>query len=267
MRTRSLYNKGSQKAVQWNLVWFDSCGVQFPDKFQFYLDNVKLGNSDVVVADCIEQMKSAGGYTPNGTTLNIKYIEDTKGNLTNSVITYDYSGVTFASNDEVKTFKIFVESSYKPEPEASDKKTKVVCYTKELKNDDKSKTLTIPFKEFCVAKRFAIDDRHPEENEIAIQNYSNYQKGVACNLIQKLSIIKNELWWNINWGLPLLEKVRNKSIIDSVIINIVLSTRDVRNIVKLTSSVDKRTKTYSFDMVVETVWNEQINLSNVLSLL
>ena len=95
-------------------------------------------------------------------------------------------------------------------------------------------------------------------------NYSIKQRGVADNLVQRLSILKNELWWQINYGLPVLEKHKNKSIIDSVIINIVLSNRDVKNIIRFESKVESHI--YKFSMIVDTVFDESISLSNEIKI-
>ena len=84
----------------------------------------------------------------------------------------------------------------------------------------------IEYKNFCLAIKEDTDS-----------NYADKQEGVSYSLIQRLSILKGELWYRINYGLPLLDKVRSGAILDSVIINIILSHPDVTNITKFQSSI------------------------------
>ena len=130
-------------------------------------------------------------------------------------------------------------------------------HTKHISTDeDLVSNIIIPFKKFAVVDKF--------EGELINGNYSIKQRGVADNLIQWLSVLKNELWWQINYGLPILEKHKNKSIIDSVIINIVLSNRDVKNIIRFESKVENHI--YKFSMIVDTVFDESISLSNEIKI-
>lgn len=110
--------------------------------------------------------------------------------------------------------------------------------------------ITFPFKKFAISI--------PTD-----KNYAGLQEGVAYSLTQSLSVLKGELWWQINHGLPLLEKIKNKNILDSVIINIILKNPDVVNIFYLNSSV--KGDQYYFETKIATIYADDIYLSNTIS--
>ena len=83
-------------------------------------------------------------------------------------------------------------------------------------------------------------------------NYSKAQEGVKDSLIQRLSVLKKELWYNPNYGLPLIDKVRNKGIYDAIALDIITSHPDVRNVVKFESQVESHK--YSLSFVVTTIY-------------
>lgn len=91
-------------------------------------------------------------------------------------------------------------------------------------------------------------------------SYAMKQEAVESSLLQRLSVIKSELWYHINYGLPLLDKINNKGIYDSVIIDIILSNPDVKNITNFNSKVDNHK--YYFSAKIVTIFNEDIELSN-----
>ena len=82
------------------------------------------------------------------------------------------------------------------------------------------------------AKFFNKDCKH--------DNFAEKQQYVADDLTQKLSIIENELWWNINYGLPLIDKLTSKQLLDNAIMKIILSQNDVEDIKSFTSSLTNR---------------------------
>ena len=92
------------------------------------------------------------------------------------------------------------------------------------------------------------------------QSYAEYQEGVASSLIQRLSIIKGELWYQINYGLPLFDKVKSKGIYDSTIIGIISNHPDVTDIETFNSYVVKNV--YYFDAKINTIYNESLELSS-----
>lgn len=95
-------------------------------------------------------------------------------------------------------------------------------------------------------------------NALKYKNYSTEQEGVRDSLIQRLSVIKGELWYKASYGLPLTEKIKNKGIYDAIIINIIMDHPDVVNIESYESIVVNRT--YTFNFTVLTVYNEEVNI-------
>lgn len=83
-------------------------------------------------------------------------------------------------------------------------------------------------------------------------NYSKAQEGVKDSLIQRLSVLKKELWYNPGYGLPLIDKVRNKGIYDAIALDIITSQPDVRNIVKFESQIDGHK--YSLSFIITTIY-------------
>lgn len=99
------------------------------------------------------------------------------------------------------------------------------------------------------AKFYNIDNIH--------DNYSEGVESVSDSLNQWLSIIREELWYDINYGLPLLEKYSSKIAIDSAIAEIIYSHPNVSQISSFTS--EQINHHYSAKIVVETDFDE-INL-------
>lgn len=85
-------------------------------------------------------------------------------------------------------------------------------------------------------------------------NFADKQEGVANSLTQRLSVIAGELWYNITYGLPLLEKVDSKTAIDATVSEIVLSHPDVTDITEFSSVVEG--SKYSAKMTVETSFGD-----------
>lgn len=75
---------------------------------------------------------------------------------------------------------------------------------------------------------------HLKQSAIA---YSNDADAVVQYLSQHLSIMKNELWYNYLYGLPLLQKDVTKAIIDSEAISIIYSDPDVIELISYDSEV------------------------------
>ena len=109
-----------------------------------------------------------------------------------------------------------------------------------------SSTLVIRFKISSKNKMnwYNENDKH--------DNYAEKQEGVATSLTQRLSVLKNELWYNVNEGLPLIDKYRNKNIIDSYVASTILKHPDVINISEFTSLLNKNS--YSCKVVVNTIY-------------
>ena len=79
------------------------------------------------------------------------------------------------------------------------------------------------------AKFYNANDKH--------DNYADEQAGVADALTQRLSVIRTELWHDITFGLPLLDKVKTKVIMDAAVAEIVLSNYNVVEIIEMTSKI------------------------------
>lgn len=79
------------------------------------------------------------------------------------------------------------------------------------------------------AKFFNTKDKH--------DNFADEQEGLVDGLTQELSILQGELWYDINFGLPLLEKTKDKNEIDAIILELLLSHRDVEEILSFSSEI------------------------------
>lgn len=110
--------------------------------------------------------------------------------------------------------------------------------------------------------KFTFRIKYLTQSTIKASNYSTLQEGVRDSLIARLSVIKGELWYRSSYGLPLLDKIKSKGIYDSIIVDYILSHPDVVNLESFNSKIDGHT--YSFDCVINTIYNEKITLSNKL---
>lgn len=68
-------------------------------------------------------------------------------------------------------------------------------------------------------------------------NYADNQESVVNSLQQRLSVIRGELWYNVQYGLPILDKVKSKTMMDSSVITIVSSHPDVVDITEFNSKI------------------------------
>lgn len=94
-------------------------------------------------------------------------------------------------------------------------------------------------------------------------SYAMKQEAVASSLIQRLSIIQGELPYQKNYGLPILSKVKDKFIYDSIIINIILRHPDVTEIIDYESKLTNTSLNhgvYSFKCNVLTRYGEAITI-------
>lgn len=91
-------------------------------------------------------------------------------------------------------------------------------------------------------------------DNIQHNNFSKEQQAVSDSLNQSLSVIKNELWYNYNFGIPLESQNKTKLNIDIFIINTINANSDVKNIIEFNSTVEKGH--YSCNMVVDTVFGK-----------
>ena len=68
-------------------------------------------------------------------------------------------------------------------------------------------------------------------------NFSDKQQAVSDSLTQRLSVLKNELWYNITYGLSLVEKVSSKVFLDSEVTSIIMNHPDVVKILSFSSNI------------------------------
>lgn len=103
-----------------------------------------------------------------------------------------------------------------------------------------------------------------DSNDLAIKadNFVENEKAVASSLIQRLSVLKKELWYRISYGLPLFEKVKSKVFMDSEITQIIMSHPEVSRIQSFSSYIINRE--YSYDCVIITTYGEiKLNSKNI----
>lgn len=85
-------------------------------------------------------------------------------------------------------------------------------------------------------------------------NYATGSEGVANSLKQRLSVLKHELWYDYNKGIPLPDKARSKAIIDAYIIQTILEHPDVIDIEGFESEQERNNYTCYF--VVNTIYGQ-----------
>ena len=91
-------------------------------------------------------------------------------------------------------------------------------------------------------------------------NFVENEKAVAQSLKQKLSVIQGELWYHINYGLPLYNKVKSKGVLDAVILGILEDHPSVKKIINFKSSIVNHK--YTFTFTVNTIYNKEIILED-----
>lgn len=79
------------------------------------------------------------------------------------------------------------------------------------------------------AKFVNPDDKH--------DNFAEGNTWVRDSLIQRLSVIKHELWYNYTYGMPLVEDGTAKVTIDAFVMETVQSHQDVIEITSFSSSI------------------------------
>lgn len=83
-------------------------------------------------------------------------------------------------------------------------------------------------------------------------NFSSENTMVRDCLIQRLSIIKHELWYNYQYGMPLVDDDTAKVTIDTFVMKTIQEHQDVLEITKFTSWLDKHN--YHCDVKFTTVF-------------
>ncbi|MDD7038929.1 MAG: hypothetical protein PUI63_06775 [Alistipes senegalensis] len=82
-------------------------------------------------------------------------------------------------------------------------------------------------------------------------SFSEAQQSVVDSLTQRLSVIKTELWYDISYGLPLFDKVKNKIAMDGAVASIVTSHPDVISMSSFESAIVNRKYSCKFQAVTK----------------
>lgn len=70
-------------------------------------------------------------------------------------------------------------------------------------------------------------------------NYVEDAEAIRTSLIQRLSIIKGELWYNVLFGQPLFDKNKTKVPFDSFVLTEIKKTSGVIDVLEFESKVDR----------------------------
>ena len=89
-------------------------------------------------------------------------------------------------------------------------------------------------------------------------SYVDNTDGTVASLTERLSVIKNELWYDMRYGIPLIDKVSSKSEMDVFIIQIVSEHPDVVSVTNFESKMIQHN--YSCNMTINTIYGD-ISLS------
>lgn len=93
--------------------------------------------------------------------------------------------------------------------------------------------------------------------DIAKELHNNYAKdkdAIVNSLRQRLSTMKNELWYDYLYGLPLLQRGVTKAMIDSEAMMMIEGTPGVNSLISFKSEVDKANHEYKLNFVVDTIY-------------
>lgn len=85
-------------------------------------------------------------------------------------------------------------------------------------------------------------------------NYSSEKDAIKDSLMQRLSVIKNELRYDYNYGIPLIDKLNDKATVDAWIIREINKHPDVNSIKEFASEIVDRV--YSCFFILDTVYGE-----------
>lgn len=81
-------------------------------------------------------------------------------------------------------------------------------------------------------------------------NFASENEMVRDSLIQRLSVIKHELWYDYQYGMPLVDNDTLKVTIDTFVMSTIQQHQDVVEITSFTSFIDKHE--YHCDVKVTT---------------
>lgn len=81
-------------------------------------------------------------------------------------------------------------------------------------------------------------------------NFASNNDEVKDSLIQRLSVIQHELWFNYQYGMPLVDSDTSKIMIDTFVMRTIQDHEDVIEITSFTSIVSKTA--YACDVQIKT---------------
>lgn len=87
-------------------------------------------------------------------------------------------------------------------------------------------------------------------------NFSEDADAVVESLRQRLSVMKNELWNDYLYGLPLLQEGVTKAMIDSDAILMISYCPGVRSLNSFKSEIDVSSKTYKLEFDISTIYGD-----------
>ena len=113
---------------------------------------------------------------------------------------------------------------------------------------------------------------HNDNNKILVQvedefikfddNFNDYNiNNVKDSLISKLSILKGELWYKSNYGLPLTEKTKIKSIIDVAVLDIINDQQEIKSVISFDSRVNNHNYILNFSLA--TIYSDELININI----
>lgn len=224
-----------------NIVWFNSYGKKsFQDgSITFKVDELESIKSFNLDKDFLQ--------INNVKTITVKI---STNNITSCSVHYDvrleksneniiYSG-NFQYNNSYSEFDISFPTNIKSTPFLSGS---VNFYLELIEPSSGNRRLTLTLK-------------HNATSSLKADNYSENGLAVRDSLIQRLSLIQGELWYRRSYGIPLLQKIKNKGIYDSVIVNIIKNHPNVQGIIEFNSRIDEHS--YRLNFVAESKNGERV---------
>lgn len=74
-------------------------------------------------------------------------------------------------------------------------------------------------------------------NKLPANSFLSNADYIANDLLQKLSVIKSELWYDVNFGIPLLDKPLSKQAIDTAVLSIITKHSAILAILNFQSTI------------------------------
>lgn len=92
--------------------------------------------------------------------------------------------------------------------------------------------------------------KNADGTAIKADSFVKDEVAIAISLEERLSILKGELWYDILYGLPLLDKAKTKVELDITVATIVENHPEVENIEEFVSEVKEHK--YSCKLIINT---------------